>query len=71
VKRAGRTRDGIEMRNVHEIFVGYIDGNRASAKHKQRRDNNIKMDLKVIGLGLCEVRHVSGHKAFYKIRGDS
>lgn len=59
------------MRNVHEIFVGYIDGNTAPAKHIQRRDYNIKMDLKVIELGLCDVRHVSGHKAFYKIRGDS
>jgi hypothetical protein len=59
------------MRNVHEIFVGYIDGNRASAKHKQRRDNNIKVDLKERVLGLCEVRQNSGHKAFYKIRGDS
>jgi len=55
---------------VHEIFVGYTDGNRASAKHKQKRDNNINMDLKVIGLGLCDVRHVSGHKAFYKLRAD-
>jgi len=59
------------MRNVQEIFVGYIDGNRASAKHKQRWGNNIKMDLKAIGLSLCDVRHVTDHKAFYKIRGDS
>jgi hypothetical protein len=65
----GRTRDEIsKMRNVHEMFVGYKGGNRASAKHKQRRDNNVKMDPKVIGLRLCDVRHVSGHKAFYKIR---
>jgi hypothetical protein len=59
------------MRNVHEIFVGYIDGNRASAKHNQRRDNNIKMDLKEMMLGLCDFRQNSGHKAFYKISGVS
>jgi len=63
-----------KMRKVQEMFVSYIDGNRASGKHKQRWDNNnnnIKMDLKALGLGLCDVRHVTGHKAFYKIRGDS
>jgi hypothetical protein len=71
VKRAGHVTKLKKKRNVNEIFGGYVGGNRESAKHKQRRDNNIKMDPKVIGLDLCDVRHVSGHKAFYKIRGDS
>lgn len=43
------------MRNVQEIFVGYTDGDRASAKYKQRRDNNIKMDLKETGPRLCDL----------------
>jgi len=75
VRWAGYVMKFKKIRKVQEIFVSYIDGNRASDKHKQRWDNNnnnnIKMDLKAIGLGLYDVRHVTGHKAFYKIRGDS
>ena len=55
VKWAGYVTKFKQMRNVHEIFVGYIDGNRATAKHKRIWDNNINMNLKAIGPGLCDV----------------
>jgi hypothetical protein len=38
-----------EMRNAYKIFVGNPEGNRPLGRHRFRREDNIKMDLREIG----------------------
>jgi len=44
------TRVG-ERRGVHRVLVGYPEGEKPLGRHRLRLEDNIKMDLQVVGCG--------------------
>jgi hypothetical protein len=47
---AGRVARIGEGRGVYRVLVGRPEGKRSLGRHRRRRENNIKMDLREIGI---------------------
>jgi hypothetical protein len=43
------------MRNAHKILVGKPEGKRHLQRYRHRQEGNIRMDLREIGSGRCEL----------------
>jgi hypothetical protein len=45
----------MELRNAYKILVGKPEGKKPLGRPKRRREGNIKMDLREIGIGGCRL----------------
>jgi hypothetical protein len=48
-----------EKRNVYRMLAGKLERKRPLRRHRRRRENNIKMDLREIGWGVMDWIHLA------------